>query len=164
MQVVFLSHTLTVLVDIAAWFIIHISFAWFVTQLPSGLFRPNRWPFRLWDWEGDASIYQKLFRVKQWKKKLPDGAALFKKGFRKKRLLTKDRAYLERYLQETCRGELVHWLVLMVSPLFFLWNPAYVGFIMIGYALLANLPCIVVQRYNRPYLQKLIDKESVKEQ
>jgi len=39
-----------------------------------------------------------------------------------------------------------------VDRLFFLFNFWYAGIIMILYAFIANLPCIIIQRYNRPKL------------
>mgnify|MGYP003343114664 CR=1 FL=1 len=44
-------------------------------------------------------------------------------------------------------GELCHWSALVCAPLFFLWNPWWGDLIVVGYALAANLPCILVQRY-----------------
>ena len=117
--------------------------------MPVRWFRPGARLFAERRWERGGALYDILFRVKQWKSFLPDGAALFRSGFRKKALTQWDPPYLERFMQETCRGELTHWLTLLSSPLFFLWNLPFVGLIMIAYALAANLPCIVTQRYNR---------------
>ena len=64
--------------------------------------------------------------------------------------------YLERWLVETCRAELVHWLALLSSGVFFLWNPPHLGFIMVLYAVIVNLPCVIVQRYNRPRLVRVL--------
>jgi hypothetical protein len=107
-------------------------------------------------WEDGGRLYDRVFRVTRWKRALPDGAAWFKRGFRKKSFLSHDRAYLWRFLIETCRGELVHWVVMLCWPLFLLWNPPHVGALMLIYALLANLPFIVVQRYNRFRLQRML--------
>jgi hypothetical protein len=43
-----------------------------------------------------------------------------------------------------------HWLCIPPALLFFLWNPGPVGFVMILYAFVVNLPCILAQRFNRP--------------
>lgn len=138
-----------VAVDILAWLLIHLGVAWLGTELPDRLFKPNAWLFRPRAWERGGGVYQRLFRVRSWKASLPDGAALFRKGFPKARLAGRDPAYLQRFIRETCRGEAVHWAVLAASLLFFLWNPWWVGLIMVAYAALANLPCIITQRYNR---------------
>ncbi|MCG8491787.1 MAG: hypothetical protein MI743_09255, partial [Sneathiellales bacterium] len=82
-------------------------------------------------------------------KYLPDGSAMFKKGFRKKNLKSKDTKYIQQFILELCRAELAHWIVIMFSPIFFIWNYEWVGYIMILYALLVNIPCILAQRYNR---------------
>ena len=92
----------------------------------------------------------------RWKDLLPDGAAWFGKGFPKARLRARDTGYLAQFARETCRGEFVHWVVLLAGPLFLLWNPGWMGVAMLLYAVLANLPCIVVQRYNRGRLLRLV--------
>lgn len=147
-----------VVLDILGWFIIHMSAAYLMTQLPTHLFDPTTWLFKPRGWEGDGAIYQRSFRIKQWKESLPDGATLFQKGFKKKRLVKRDRDYFEQFISETCRGELTHWIVLGCSPIFFLWNYWWVGIIMIIYALAANFPCILAQRYNRIRFRRLIKK------
>lgn len=57
---------------------------------------------------------------------------------------------------ETQRAEWTHWVSMLPAPLFFIWNPVWAGWLMILYALIANLPFIIIQRYNRPRLLKLI--------
>ncbi|MCF7855489.1 MAG: glycosyl-4,4'-diaponeurosporenoate acyltransferase [Candidatus Pacebacteria bacterium] len=145
-------------VDILAWLVIHLGVAWLGTQLPVTLFNPNATPYRQRGWERRGRLYERLFRIKVWKDMLPDGAALFARGFPKARLNNGDPAYVERFIRETCRGEAVHWGVMMTAPLFFLWNPPYVGIIMIVYAAIANLPCILAQRYNRIRLNRLLSR------
>jgi len=147
-----------VVVNIVAWGVIHMAAAWVGTQLPIALFSPGQWCYRERKWEHGGQIYETLFAIRQWKSLLPDGAALFKKGFRKKRLAAREPAYVERFIRETCRGEAVHWVVLLCSLLFFLWNPWWVGVIMVIYALAANVPCIVTQRYNRIRLARLASR------
>ena len=58
--------------------------------------------------------------------------------------------HLRRWVIETCRSEFCHWIAIAASPLFFLWNRPAVGFVMIIYSLLFNLPLVIVQRHNRP--------------
>lgn len=70
-------------------------------------------------------------------------------------LFTLSPAYLERFVRETCRGEAVHWVVFACALLFFLWNPWWIGLIMVAYAAAVNVPCIIAQRYNRIRLVRL---------
>lgn len=46
------------------------------------------------------------------------------------------------------------------APVFFLWNRWWADLIMASYAVLANLPCILVQRYNRLRFQRVLTKQS----
>lgn len=145
-----------IIVNVAAWPIIHLGVAWLATQMPRRLFRPEQRWYRERRFEFGGRLYETLLGIRRWKKRLPDGAALFKRGFRKKRIQSYQRAYLERFAQETCRGEAVHWVVLSSSVFFFLWNPWWAGLIMVAYALVANGPCIITQRYNRIRLMKML--------
>ncbi len=146
-----------IVLDIAAWLCIHMGTSWAVTQLDAGRFDPDHPLFRLRAWEGDGNIYDRLFHIRRWKKWLPDGAALFAKGFPKKRLAHADPVYVARFIRETCRGEFAHWLMIAIAPVFFLWNYWYAGIIMIVYALAFNLPLIIAQRFNRIRLGLLLD-------
>jgi glycosyl-4,4'-diaponeurosporenoate acyltransferase len=47
-------------------------------------------------------------------------------------------------------------VLLAVSPLFLLWNPWWLGLVMIAYAVVANGPCILIQRYNRGRLVRVL--------
>jgi glycosyl-4,4'-diaponeurosporenoate acyltransferase len=142
-------------VNILAWLFLHLGLAWLGTRLPTRFFRPDGWLCRCRSWEGEGSFYERTFLVKSWKDQLPDGAALFAGGFRKANLGAVTPAYLDLFVCETCRGEAVHWAVLLSGFLFFLWNPWWVGLVMIVYAVAANMPCILVQRYNRYRLTRL---------
>jgi glycosyl-4,4'-diaponeurosporenoate acyltransferase len=46
----------------------------------------------------------------------------------------------------------------LFSPVFFVWNIWWVGIVMIVYAMLANMPCIMIQRYNRIRLKRVYAK------
>jgi glycosyl-4,4'-diaponeurosporenoate acyltransferase len=107
-------------------------------------------------WERGGRLYEGVFGIKGWKGWLPDAARWFGGGFAKGTLAANHPDYLRRFVRETWRGELCHWAALGFAPVFFLWNPWWADLVMFGYALLANLPCIVVQRYNRLRLQRLL--------
>jgi glycosyl-4,4'-diaponeurosporenoate acyltransferase len=105
---------------------------------------------------GEALIHERVFQVRSWKDRLPDAAKWFAGGFAKGRLARRDAAYLQRFIRETWRGELCHWCALGCAPIFFLWNPWWADAVIAAYALAANLPCIIVQRYNRIRMRHLL--------
>lgn len=160
MPPVTLSDGMLVIVNIAAWAILHIVPAWLGMRVPPGRFDHRARLYRERRFERGGRLYERLFAIRRWKGLLPDGARLFTGGFAKKNLAPGDdpAAYYTRFVQETCRGELVHWIVLGCAALFFLWNPPWAGWIMVGYALLVNLPCILAQRYNRIRLVRLLHR------
>ncbi len=158
MRILFLSEPLTILLCFIIWPIIQTGCAFFCLYLPNRCFSPNYWIYKAHRFEREGQIYQTIFHVKKWKHLLPDGGVVWKKrGFKKKHLQHFDQETLERFLYESCRGEATHWLPILLFWVFFLFTPAYVGWIMLGYSLLVNVPCIIVQRYNRPRITRYLD-------
>ncbi len=154
------SLALTILLDFAAWFVFHMAAVICTLNMPVRWFASDHWLYRTRAWENQGQIWQQVFRVRTWKERLPDGAQLVGRGYAKKRLQATHTAELSRFVQESRRAELTHYLAMLPAPLFFLWNPAWVGWFMIGYALMANAPCIIAQRYNRPRIIHLIEKRT----
>ena len=147
----------TILLDIAAWAVIHMAIAVMGSKLHSDRFHPARPWFRARHWERDGEFYVRIVRIREWKRYLPDGArVLGQLGFPKHRLADTSAAYLTRFIAETCRAEWVHWLILASSPLFFLWNKPVVGTLMVAYAAVENLPLIAAQRYNRLRMMRVL--------
>jgi glycosyl-4,4'-diaponeurosporenoate acyltransferase len=143
-------------INALAWLTVHLGVAWGLTRLPRGLFRPDGCICRARGWEREGRWYERVLRIKRWKNLLPDGALLFAGAFPKGKVRGGDRAYLERFVDETCRGEWVHWVVILFSPLFFLWNPRWAGVVNVLYGCVANLPCIFALRYNRLHLRGIL--------
>jgi len=147
-----------VVANVLGWLAIHMAVAWAGTRIPDRIFNPRQWWWRTRRFERNGRLYERAFSIRAWKDRLPDGAALFRGGFKKARLATRDATYLERFVRETCRGEAVHWVVLASSALFFIWNPWWAGLLMVGYAVAVNIPCIFAQRYNRIRLARVLGK------
>lgn len=140
-----------ILLNVAGWPVIQLIMAWVFTRMPAAWFHPPR----ALGWEGGGRLYERVFAIKRWKDRLPDAARWFSGGFAKGTLASTAPDYVDRFLRETWRGELCHWAALACAPVFFLWNPLWADLVMVGYALAANLPCILAQRYNRLRLWRL---------
>lgn len=147
-----------VALNAGAWLVIHLGVSYFSSRLPIAWFDPDGWLYRTRRWERGGRVYERIFLIRAWKRLLPDGAALFRRGFRKRRMTGRSPRYCRTFVLETCRAELCHWLVFALVPLFFAWNPWWVAWPMVPYALAVNLPCIVAQRYNRPRLAALAQR------
>lgn len=149
-----------VLVNIVAWGVIHASTGYLVHRLPARLFLRDSWLTRPRRVEGDGRLYVRVLRIKRWKHLLPEAGAVFAGGFDKKRLTSRSEDHLTTYLRETRRAELGHWLAAAGAPLFFLWNPAWIGAVMVVYAVVANGPCVASQRYNRLRLARIAGRRA----
>jgi glycosyl-4,4'-diaponeurosporenoate acyltransferase len=83
---------------------------------------------------------------------------MFRGGFAKANLQTASPEYLERFLRETWRGELVHWLALLTIPVFGVWNPWWGVAVNGAVAVAVNFPCILALRYNRARFHRLLTR------
>lgn len=161
MRVVFLSPWLTLMVDFAAWAAFQVAISWLGLHFPDRWFAKPAGIFRTRSFERDGRWYERALRIRSWKRHLPDGGGLFRRGYRKKRMPAGGEPdSIARYLLESRRAELTHILSILPCILFFLWNPPEAGWVMAGFALLQNLPCIAAQRYNRPRFERLAESRS----
>ncbi|MCA0174108.1 glycosyl-4,4'-diaponeurosporenoate acyltransferase [Bacillus sp. RAR_GA_16] len=161
MQMIHLSTLVLIMVNIFAWLIIHVSISYICLRLPDSFYQSKKSGIN--NRKQELHLYERL-RIRKWKTILPDGGDVFKGGFRKKELRTLSSSYIQKFIVETRRAEVTHWLLIPPSILFFVWNPISIGFIMIGYALIVNLPFILIQRYNRLRLKPLLTKQLKKEE
>ena len=151
-----LSKPLTVLVDVVAWAVISAVTGLAVHRLRAERFDHDTWLTAERAVERGGRLYIRAFRVKRWKHLLPEAGDLFEGGFDKSSLRTRSLEHLGRHLVETRRAEVGHWAAMAAGPLFFLWNPWYAGVVIQLYAIAANGPCIVSQRYNRIRLRRIL--------
>ena len=159
MQVFFLNPYITISLFIIIWAVVPLLLAYLCVKLPDRMFEPERFLWRAHGWEREGQVYETIFHVKRWKHLLPDGGGVWKKHAYKKRSLTDySEKNLHRFLVESARGELTHWLGILPFCVFGLFAPPVVIWIMLGYALVVNLPCIIAQRYNRPRVLALLTR------
>ncbi|KAF0091950.1 MAG: glycosyl-4 4'-diaponeurosporenoate acyltransferase [Fusobacteria bacterium] len=135
------------------WPLMQLAVAYLINFLDNKYFQPDNFILKSRKWE--SAFYRRVIKVPKWKHLLPDGAATYKSGFKKKRLGSSDSNYLNQFIIETGRAEIMHWLEILPFWVFALWSPGYVVWIMLGYALVVNVPCIITQRFNRPRLVKV---------
>jgi glycosyl-4,4'-diaponeurosporenoate acyltransferase len=145
-----------VAVDAAVWASWGTAIGWAAARAPDARFAADGPITRIRRWERHGRTWERV-GVRRWKDAVPELGALFG-GTTKRRLPGRGRAGLEQLAVETRRAELVHWwapLPIVVMPL---WNPAWLMVAMVGYAVVANGPCIVIQRYNRARISRLLGR------
>jgi glycosyl-4,4'-diaponeurosporenoate acyltransferase len=138
-----------VALDVVAWGVIHSVSGYGVHRLPLRALQRDGWLLRTRAFERDGRFYVERLHIKRWKDRLPEAGALFPGGVSKRHVPAAANGGLERFVVETRRAELGHWLALVPAPLFALWNPPGVAALMVVYGVGVNLPFIAIQRYNR---------------
>lgn len=148
-MIVSLSDTVAVAVDVIVWTVLSVSIGFAHHRLPARSLDTDGPVTSLRRFESGGTWYQRRFQIRSWKDRLPEAGAVFSDGLSKRRLPGTDRSGLERFTRETRRAERVHWWLLSAAPFFVLWNRPAVAAAMLVYGLVANVPFIAVQRFNR---------------
>lgn len=143
-----------------AWALFQIGSGYLTNRLPERMFRRDGPLYRGRRWERGGETYARLFLIRRWKDRLPEAGAMFQGGFAKRGLRSRSPERLRRFIVETRRAELTHWLPVLLSFSFFAWNPLNVAIWMPVIGLLGNAPFIMVQRYVRPRMQRLLERRA----
>lgn len=131
--------------------------------LPKARFQFDRWPFIPFSFERGGQLYVSM-GVRRWKDKCLDMSAIFPQLMASKKLPQEINAdKLELMVQETCIAEWTHMLLALLGfGCVFLWRSAGGWVLSLLYAL-GNLPYVIIQRYNRPKLVRLLKKYQERE-
>jgi glycosyl-4,4'-diaponeurosporenoate acyltransferase len=143
----------------ACWLIWSVVCGYAAHRIPRSRLEHDGPLLRLRGWERGGLVYDRI-GIKAWKDRLPEAGNLFRGGFSKRRA-RHDRAFLDGLLVATRRAERAHWAMLALAPTFFLWIPAFgmpwwLATSMFAYGVVANVPCLLVQRYNRGRLLRIL--------
>lgn len=138
-------------------YLVLISIASFFTGriLPKRWFRWDMFPYRSYGFEKNGRIYLKI-GIHKWQNRILDISKILPFMIPKKELSEDSIERLPRMIQETCVAELIHGMnaVLGLYCLKICPGAGGIAFAVI-YAIIFNLPFILVQRYNRPRLVEL---------
>jgi glycosyl-4,4'-diaponeurosporenoate acyltransferase len=151
-----LSDGWSVAVSVVAWLVIGLVSGYVLHRADVSRFEHDNDLTRLRGWEEGGRWYQRRLRIRSWKDALPEKGDLFKGGFSKRHLRNRSDAHLHRFVAETRRAELVHWCNLAAGPLFLIWCRPAIGASMIVFGVVAHLPFVLIQRYNRGRLLGVI--------
>ena len=129
--------------------------------LPESWFSPKQKYYKCYAWEDNGKFYDRVFKVSKWKDYLPTVNS--STNFNKKKITGRGVDYFEQFLQEINMAESHHIRSILTTLVFALWNPSgmFIFFFMLSAA--AQLPFIIIQRYNRPRMQKVVYDLRVRE-
>ena len=103
-------------------------------------------------------LYEQWLGIRIWKPWIPDAGAALPGGIRKASLARRDPVALQRLSLETRRAELVHWALWPAWMVTALWLPPSGVLVNLVFATLFNLPCLLLQRYNRLRLGRTLSR------
>ena len=135
------------------WSVTQLSLSHLFTKVPRSFFVTHHQWFQTFSFEKEGELWNRLFLINKWKMYIPEGEWLNKNIYNKRFLkpLTQENIY--KMIIEMRRAELVHWLSIL-PVMVFVRASKCIKIINILYALLANVPIILTQRYNRPRLER----------
>lgn len=155
-----MPQSLTIVVDGIAWGVVHAATGYAAHRLDDARLSADGWLLAPRRFEVGGRWYRRRLQINRWKDKVPEAGGLFPGGVSKRRLPSRDLVGLKLFVRETRRAELGHWWALLCGPLFLLWNPPLASTLLVGYGVMANLPFIAIQRYNRARSQPLVERLS----
>jgi glycosyl-4,4'-diaponeurosporenoate acyltransferase len=144
--------------NIILWPFYHLLISKITLHTPAIQFKKDTWLYRQRPYENNGKFYEKVLKIRTWKKIIPDGATIFNEGFKKKSLQGTQKDYLQTFIEETRRAEYSHILQILPCVTFFIFNDFWIAMIMVTYAFGFNLPLIWLQRYNRIRFQRVLTK------
>ena len=145
---------MTLLLFILAWVGIHILSAYGCSLLKERTLLRLTQALKPREFEGED--WFRVFAVRRWKSWFPDAGGWFRDGISKKEIGLNRHSGRTRFLVELNRAELCHWLQLIPSPFFILFGGGVIGWWMGAYGIAFNLPLILIQRYNRKRLLRIM--------
>lgn len=134
----------------------------FAALLPRRWFKCDSLFFRPWRWERQGKAYNRV-AIRRWKDRVPDMSRILPGAVVKRMTGNTSAEGIERLARETCVSEFTHNLLIVFGlKCLAIWEGAGGVIITLIWVLLGNLPCIMIQRYNRPRLCKLAEMMRLK--
>ncbi len=156
-----LTDELAVLASIIAWVLIGLVTGLWFHRRPIEHLQTDNWLTRPRPFEAGGRWYQRRLHIRSWKDKLPEKGDLFRGGFSKRHLVDRSTPHLRRFVAETRRAEMVHWSNMGAGPLFWIWCSPFLGGCMVVFGVVAHMPFITIQRYNRERLTSILGRRGV---
>ena len=131
---------------------------WLAQRLPPAALERDNWLTAPRAWGERPADYERWLQIRRWKHRLPDAGTAFAGGVRKASLVGRDGQALRRLVAETRRAELVH---LALWPFWIataLWLPPVGVLLNLLFATAFNLPCLLLQRFNRLRITALLQR------
>lgn len=149
------------------WTIFYVIFLGIVSHfygqaLPRKWFKADKFPYRNFAFEREGKVYRNI-GVHKWQKKMPDMSQVMPDMVTKGLTPGMSADEVRTLIAETCVAEHVH-VVLCISFLYIakFWDSHVWIYLWLLYTV-CNIPFIIIQRYNRPKLLRVLSRLERKE-
>lgn len=116
--------------------------------------------FPLFGGEQGGRIYETWFGIRAWKDKMPDMSRVMKDMLPKRLPQGAGEQDIGALVAETCVAELVHVVLCLFAPgIYTFWDNRN-GVLLTLFYIFCNIPFILIQRYVRPQLTVLADRDA----
>ena len=132
------------IVIVVSW---HIALLLLCQHAPDSTFDASKNRYAARPWENGGRWYRENLKIQVWKDRLPQHIG--RDGFSKKHMESDSIEYLNEFIKETCRGEWMHLKDCICVVVILIIDPATIALPMTLFIFVANVPCAIVQRYNR---------------
>lgn len=155
------SYKKAFLINIIICFLWHLCSFLLCVHLKGQVFDYNRKCYQPKKWEKNGKWYKEKLKINKWKDILPQHVG--EGGFSKEHMQCTSVKYIDDFLYETCRGEFNHKNNAIFAFFIFWFNkiknfPKFISVIFCVCTLIANLPFLAIQRYNRFRLLKVRER------
>jgi len=151
-----LAWPIAVLVDAVVWVLWSAVVGWRQARRPWTSLRPGQLG-RLRPWEDDGRWYERTLMVRRWKQWLPEAGGWFG-GLSKRTRPDLAQGGWRRLAAECLRAERTHGWILLAAPVMAVWNPGWLFVANVVFAVVANVPCLVVSRSTRGRLAPVLTR------
>lgn len=123
--------------------------------LPKKWFHYDKFPYSPYGFEHSGKIYEKI-HIRSWQRRVPDMSRIFPKLMPAKKFASGEEHRLPEMIRETCVAEFIHGILCFAGlHCITLWQGAG-GLLIAVLNILGNMPFILIQRYNRPRLIRVM--------
>lgn len=143
----------------ATWVIWFYLVGFGVSKLTDGFLSRDHFFTTLLKFERNSSWFRKFLKIEKWKDRVPELGGFFGDGFQKRSVAYGDVNQLQTFIRETRRAEIAHWVMTGGWIITIAFNPMWAVIFNLIFAHTVNFPCLVIQRYNRSRLIKVLDNK-----
>lgn len=147
------------------WFVLIGALSFIIGRIiPKKCISFDKSPFAPFAFEKEGKIYKKI-GIAKWQAKVPDMSRIFTKIMPPKRIENRPEAEeLIIMIKETCIAEIIHVLIIFCGFIYLSAWPGFGGIFCFWLNVFANLVFVVIQRYNRPRLMKLLKRKGYRKE